>query len=165
MGLHPEHDVAEYWNTDPLKGPLHLLVSRNISLVRWQQLDRFFQIAKPKSHQQQTQQAEQAKQMQQKESLFEKVEPLNEELRVKVKIYWIPTTHLAVDEGIQRFQGRAKETVKIPSKPIPEGFKIWCLANDSYILDWLYHAKSTGPVDLDDYWTEDRGFPATQAVG
>lgn len=85
--MHPEHDVGKYWNTDPLKGPLHLLVSRNISLVRWQQLDRFFHIAKPKSHQQQTQQAEQVEQIQQKESPFEKVKPLNKELRAKVKIY------------------------------------------------------------------------------
>lgn len=161
MGLHPEHEVAEYWNTDPHKGPLHLLVSSNISLVRWQQLDRFFHVAKPKPQQQIQQQAEQ---IQQKESPFEKVEPLNEELRQKVKQYWNPTTHLAVDEGIQRFQGRAKETVKVPLKPIPEGFKIWCLANDGYILDWLYHARSSGPVDLDNYWTVDCGFPATQAV-
>ena len=62
--------------------------------------------------------------------------------------------------------GRAKEIVNIPSKPIPEGFKIWVLANSSYILDWLYHAKGDrlGPVDLDDFWTKDLGFSNTQAV-
>lgn len=56
--------------------------------------------------------------------------------------------------------GRTKETVNLPSKPIPKGFKI------GYVLDWLYHAKSDdrGPVDLNDFWTDDKGFSKTQAV-
>ena len=64
--------------------------------------------------------------------------------------------------------GRAKEIVNIPSKPTPEGFKIWVLANQGYILDWMFHAKGRnrgeGPQDLDDYWTEYLGFTQTQAV-
>ena len=62
--------------------------------------------------------------------------------------------------------GRAKEIVNIPSKPTPEGFKIWLLANAGYVLDWLFHAKGNdlGPVDLDDYWTDNLGFSKTQAV-
>ena len=64
--------------------------------------------------------------------------------------------------------GRAKEIVNIPSKPTPEGFKIWVLANEGYILDWLYHAKGSnkndGPQDLCDYWTKHLGFNQTQAV-
>ena len=77
-------------------------------------------------------------------------------------------THLAVDETIQRFMGRSKETVNIPSKPEPKGFKIWVLANAGYVLDWMYHAKGddAGPVDLDDFWTDHptQGFSKTQAV-
>ena len=64
--------------------------------------------------------------------------------------------------------GRSKEIVNIPSKPTPEGFKIWVLANEGYILDWLYHAKGSkkkdGPQDLCDFWTKDLGFNQTQAV-
>ena len=62
--------------------------------------------------------------------------------------------------------GRASETVNIPTKPIPEGFKIWVLANGGYVLDWLYYAKGDrlGPIDLDDFWTEDLGFSKTQAI-
>ena len=63
------------------------------------------------------------------------------------KKYWKPGTHLVVDETIQRFMGRAKEIVNIPSKPIPEGFKIWVLANKGYVLDWLYHAKGSNKND------------------
>ena len=62
--------------------------------------------------------------------------------------------------------GRASETVNIPSKPTPEGFKIWVLANAGYILDYLFHAKGdgNGPVDIEDYWTDWLGFSKTQSV-
>jgi hypothetical protein len=150
MGIHKEPEIAMYWNTDPSNGPLHPLVRRNIGLNRWQQLDRFFHISKPKPGEQ--------------ESPFAKVEPLNQCTREAARKYWNPTTDVAIDECIERFQGRAKETVRIPSKPTPEGFKIWALANNGYVLDWLFHAKSTGPVGLSSYWIEERGFSATQAV-
>jgi hypothetical protein len=77
-----------------------------------------------------------------------------------------PGAHLAVDETIERFMGRAPEIVNIPSKPTPEGFKIWVLANGGYILDWLWHARGdkAGPVDLDETFTEEEGFSKTQAV-
>jgi Transposase IS4 len=154
MGIVRLDNVADYWSTDP-DFTVGGIVQRNISRVRWQQLDRYFHISKPQ---------QQKPQQQAKETPFQKIEPLNEHLREKMKEYWNPTTDLAVDEAIQRFIGRAKEISNIPSKPTPEGFKIWCLANAGYILDWLFHAKGTGPVDLDDYWTEDRGFSPTQAV-
>jgi len=58
--------------------------------------------------------------------------------------------HLCVDEAIARFTGCASEIVIIKSKPTPEGYKIWCLANDGVILNWLFHAKGVGrgPVNL-----------------
>ena len=75
---------------------------------------------------------------------------------------------MAVDETIQRFMGRAKETLTIPTKPEPIGFKIWVLANAGYMLDWMYHAKGSGkdegPQNLEDFWTEDCGLSKTQAV-
>ena len=61
--------------------------------------------------------------------------------------------------------GRSKDIVNIPSKPTPEGYKIWVLANQGYVLDWLYHTKGVlGPIDLNPYWTKIRGFNKTQAV-
>ena len=61
--------------------------------------------------------------------------------------------------------GRAPEIVNIPSKLILEGFKIWVLANEGYILDFMWHAKGNkeGPVDLDLLFTEE-GFLKIQAV-
>ena len=158
MGLHIESSISEFWNMDPLKGPLHEQIFKHISLIRWQQIDRFFHISRPHP----------GHQLGQRETPFVKLEPLSDQLRQSFKKYWITGTHLAVDETIQRFMGRAREIVNIPSKPTPEGFKIWVLANDGYVLDWMYHAKgsnkSDGPQDLDDFWTKDLGFTQTQAV-
>ena len=122
-----------------------------ISLVRWQQIDRFFHLLPPHDPNYL---------IRQKETPFEKLEPLNDHLRQQFKIYWKIGTHLAVDKTIVRFMGRASETVNIPSKPIPERFKTWLLRNEGYIFDWLYHAKDiqSGPVDLDNFWTDNLGF-------
>lgn len=154
MGLHPESAVEDFWNTNELHGPIYTAVTRSLSLKGWQQIDKFFHISKlpEPGHIAQTP--------------FDKMEPLSEYLRHTFKYYWKTASHVAVDETIPRFMGRSKETVNIPSKSVPEGFKIWVLANAGYVLDWLYHAKGddAGPVDLDDYWTNDRGFSKTQAV-
>ena len=156
MGLHIESSIPEFWNVNPLNGPIHEQVSKHISLTRWQQIDRFFHISEPHppGHKQ--------------ERPFVKLEPLSDTLRQAFKKYWKSGTHLAVDETIQRFMGRSAEIVNIPSKPTPEGFKIWVLANEGYILDWMYHAKGSnkteGPQDLCDFWTKDLGFNQTQAV-
>ncbi len=155
MGLHIESSIPDFWNTDSMKGAVHEQVFKHISLRRWQQIDRFFHVSKPISSGQ-------------TESTFDKLEPLSDTLRQAFKKYWKTGTHLAVDETIQRFTGRAKEIVNIPNKPTPEGFKIWVLANQGYVLDWMYHAKGQnkgeGPQDLDDFWTDDLGFNRTQAV-
>jgi hypothetical protein len=61
--------------------------------------------------------------------------------------------------------GRASKIVNIPLKPTPKGFKIWVLANKSYILDWIYYAKGNkGPINLDSYFIEVEGFSNIQAV-
>lgn len=156
MGLHRETAIEDFWNTNPKNGPIHDEVRKHIGLKRWEQIDRFFHVSLPHL----------PNEPDEKESLFEKLEPLNESLRQAFKRHWATGTHLAVDESIQRFMGRAVEIVNIPSKPTPEGFKIWILANAGYVLDWLYHAKGDrlGPIDLDDFWTDNLGFSKTQAV-
>lgn len=79
--------------------------------------------------------------------------------------YYKPGIHLTVNETIERFTGRAPEIVNIPTKPTPKGFKIQVLANQGYILNWMFYAKgdNKGPVDLDTFQVEE-GLLKTQAV-
>ena len=148
-------DITDLWCTNPKKAPQSKQISSHIAQNRWCQIQRYFHISKP-----------QKKTNGAKQSPFEKLEPLDEHLRKMFKKYWRTGTHLAVDETIQRFTGRTSEKVNIPSKPEPEGFKIWVLANAGYVLDWMHHAKGekNGPVDLEDYWTKWLGFSKTEAV-
>ena len=46
MELHIESSIPEFWNTDPLKKPIHEQIIKYINLKRWQQIDRFFHISK-----------------------------------------------------------------------------------------------------------------------
>ena len=111
MGLHLESRIEDFWNTNSLNRSIHNQVLKHISLRRWEQIDRFFHVSKPLKPGQ-------------KEAIFDKLEPLSAHLREAFKKYWKSDTHLAVDETIQRFMGRVKEIVNIPSKPTSEGFKI-----------------------------------------
>jgi hypothetical protein len=49
--------------------------------------------------------------------------------------YYRPGIYLTVNETIKRFTGRAPEIVNISTKPILEGFKIWLLGNQGYVLN------------------------------
>jgi hypothetical protein len=54
---------------------------------------------------------------------FMKVSPLFEQLRTSFKKYCIPSQNVSIDEMMERFTGRSKHTLKMPNKPIGEGFK------------------------------------------
>ena len=43
------------------------------------------------------------------------------------------------------FQGRSQEKLRIPNKPIPEGFKRWALGDRGYFYTWAWHSKGEGP--------------------
>jgi hypothetical protein len=50
-----------------------------------------------------------------------------------------------------RYLVRTFETTTVPSKPIPDGYKIWGAASDSYLLCWNWHRPKEpyGPVAID----------------
>ena len=62
--------------------------------------------------------------------------------------FYNPGTNIAVDECMIRYTGRSKETVTIPTKPTPIGFKIWAAAHKGYFLQWIWHrpAAVLGPA-------------------
>ena len=117
MGLVIEPAIEDYWGSLLSHGSEHK-ISRYISKNRFKQIDRYIRCTTPwpendgVSH-----------------TTFDRVDELSEHLRILSRQYYSPGAHLAVDETIERFMGRAPEIVNIPSKPTPEGFKIWVLAN------------------------------------
>jgi hypothetical protein len=73
------------------------------------------------------------------EGSFDRIFEWSEAIQAASLRYWVPGTNIAVDECIQHFEGRTLEKVVIPSKPTPEGFKIWAVAEAGYFLQWLPH--------------------------
>ncbi|KAF1980688.1 hypothetical protein K402DRAFT_305304, partial [Aulographum hederae CBS 113979] len=144
-GIHHKTALKQLWATDQTHHPVHKPVRASIGLKRWQQIDRFFHIQFPGT-------TVHPGLPEDKLGMFAKMEPLNEHLRAQAKQLWVPGRSLSVDEAMEPFSGRAKETLLMSTKPVPEGFKLWVLADHGYAIDWLFHAKGTGPIDLDDFW-------------
>ena len=62
---------------------------------------------------------------------------------------WRPGSEVSVDEAMIPFNGKSKEIVNLPSKPIPIGFKVWVVAQRGYFLQWIWHERGNGPVELE----------------
>jgi Transposase IS4 len=46
------------------------------------------------------------------------------------------------------YRGRTKHKVKLPNKPIKEGYKVWVLGDGGYVYDWLWHSRIDGPEEI-----------------
>jgi hypothetical protein len=55
---------------------------------------------------------------------------------------------LAINEAVIVYKSRTHHKVKLPNKPIKEGYKIWILGDASYIYDWLWHSYIEGLEDI-----------------
>ena len=73
-----------------------------------------------------------------------KLEPLASWVRQQSKNLYLPASQVAVDEMMVRFGGRSKHTVKMPNKPISEGYKIFALCDRGYTYDFTFYSPCTG---------------------
>ena len=46
------------------------------------------------------------------------------------------------------YRGRSSHKVKLPNKPIKEGYKVWVLDDAGYVYDWLWHSRVEGLEDI-----------------
>jgi Transposase IS4 len=134
MGLHIEPHPSDYWNTQTGR-PIHTPVRQTMSLKRWEQIHRYLHIWDIST------------QICRVQKPHEKAKQLAENLQKRFSTYWNPGTHVAVDECIEGFTGRTADTVNIPTKPTPIGYKIWVLAQEGYVLDFLFHVRGSKPAD------------------
>jgi len=158
MGIHVEPFINNYWNIDGEASPVHRAVRNTMGQTRWKQIHRYFHVWEP---------ALDLSSSNRTARPHEKVDPLAKLLLPAFQQYWKPTTDVAIDECIEGFTGRTADTVNIPTKPTPIGFKIWVLGDKGYVFDLLWHVKGDGkdegPQGLRATW-EKQGFSKTQAV-
>jgi len=115
--------VRDLWATDP-KYPKHL-ISLFMGQKRWEQLKRFFHVSPPPPKGV-------------KYQVFEKIEPLTTPLGEAFRKYIIPRSMVSFNEMMVRFTGRSTAIIKLPSKPIPEGFKILSLCQYGYCYSFIF---------------------------
>ena len=158
MGIHVEQHINDYWNTDRESGPVHHPTRNAMGRKRWTQIHRYFHVWDPTLDHSVSNRTARP---------HEKVDPLAKLLLPAFQRYWKPATDVAIDECVEGFTGRTNDTVNIPTKPTPIGFKIWVLADQGYVFDLLWHVKGDGndqgPQGLRTMW-EKKGFSKTQAV-
>jgi hypothetical protein len=88
MGITIESSIKDYWGDLEPAGASHV-VKNYISLVRFQQLDRYFRCTDPWPKEDST-----------PRTIFDRVNDLSEYLRLSCRKLYNPGTHLAVDETI-----------------------------------------------------------------
>jgi hypothetical protein len=76
------------------------------------------------------------------------VRALAEKLNRSFAAHFTPTEHLTIDEAMCAWKGRAINKQYIPTKPHKYGYKIYCLASESYLLHFeIYEGKEDDPTE------------------
>jgi hypothetical protein len=130
MANHIEPNREAFWNHS-FNESVHNL-GRWMSKTRWEQIHRFLTFnATPRANH---------------DDWWSPIEPLASRVRSNCQSAVKPSNWVAVDEAMVAFTGRSKHVVNLPSKPIPKGYKIWCLAlKKGYIWSWRWHSRVSGP--------------------
>jgi Transposase IS4 len=130
MGYYKKGKHEEYWAEEGY-------LKEYISLIRFQQIHRFF-ILRDKTIMPRTE----------NETFAWQIEPIASIVKQNCKTLWLPSSHLAIDEAMIAYRDRTSHKVKLPNKPIKEGYKVWVLDDAGYIYDWLWHSRIDGPEDI-----------------
>lgn len=138
MGVHVSPRMDHYWRQDLHQGLIHT-PHLYMSLKRFEQIKRFLHISRPTSadnHQPGD------------KRWWYKLEPVASSFERAARQYYQPGSNVSVDETMIRCFGRTKHTVKMPNKPIKQGYKIFALANRGYIWTFTRSSRLWGIVDL-----------------
>lgn len=133
MANHGERNRDAYWQVSDDGTGHHM--GHKMAKTRWEQIHRFLTFNNLPSDQ--------------KRSVFDPVEPIASAVRRNCQSAIKPSKWIAVDEAMIAFTGRTPHTVQISTKPIPEGYKVWLLADQhGYIWSWRWHSKADGPESI-----------------
>jgi Transposase IS4 len=130
MGGTTESKHEKYWSS------VHRL-GEFLGLKRFEQIHRYFTLQKDFSS---TTQAT--------KSFTYNLEPIASLVRQKCRQKWSPSSYLCIDEAMVPYRGRTSHKTKMKNKPVAEGYKIWVLADNGYVSDWLWHSQRDGPEGI-----------------
>jgi len=67
-----------------------------------------------------------------------KLSPLDTHLQERFQAATIPKSWLLYNKIMVSYQGCSKYTTKVKGKPQSDSFKVWAIAEQGYLFDWLY---------------------------
>ncbi len=62
--------------------------------------------------------------------------------------YYISDFNLAIDELMIQCHGRTSHSVKMPNKPIKQGYKVFALAEHGYIWIFIWSSRQLGIAEM-----------------
>ena len=77
-----------------------------------------------------------------------KLEPFASSLRTACLQYWKPSNAVSIDKTMIYGFGRSYYTFKMPNKPIKQGYKLFAIANQGYILDWIWASRHKSLIEV-----------------
>lgn len=135
MGLYHEPQIESYWHTaHPLK-PLHPICN-HMSLSHFEQIKHYLHILPPMSGplNHKPTPKEEVREGQLESKWWHKLDPMISQFQSASEQYYIPGSKIAIDKVMIKTYGQSLHTFKMPNKPIPQGFKIYALADHGYIF-------------------------------
>jgi hypothetical protein len=143
MGVHISPSDEDYWQTD--EEPIHM-PRKFMGLKRFQQIKRFFHVADPNPEAA----VQEAMKLNLKPSQiwWYKLEPFASQVRRACLQYWEPSSAVSIDETMIRGFGRSYHTFKMPNKPIKQGYKLFAIADQGYILYWIWASRHKSLVEI-----------------
>lgn len=133
MGIHRLPRLSSPWSRDSLLGVPE--IQRHMSMNRfWELWSNFHVVDNSK--------------LSPGHGISRKLKPVLDLLSDTFLRNYSPGQELAVDEAMVKYKGHVKGKVRMPKKPIKEGFKIWCCSCSccGYLCTFqLYEGKPTDP--------------------
>ena len=135
MGVHDSSWIDHYWRNNQQQGPVHT-PQLYITLKHFEQLKRYLHISDPRE-----------KNLDKKEWWY-RLEPLASIFHKASREYYIPGSELSVDELMIQCFGRSLHTVKMPKKPIKQGYRVYALAEHGYIWTFSWSSRKQGIMEM-----------------
>lgn len=135
MGIVREPRIENYWSEDPLlESPV---IQKHMSLHRFWSIWSSLHVVDNST-------------LSPGDGLSAKIKPVLDVLEDTFFTNYSPGQELCVDEAMVKYKGKVKKgKVKMPRKPIKNGFKIWCCcdSNSGYLCSFqVYEGRPINPL-------------------
>jgi len=125
MGVVVCPNINDYW-----EGVTRQPIMDAMGLQRFMQIKRYLRVSSPSPLQ--------------NPHWTAKLEPVASVLASRFRALYVPSTNLAIDEMMVQFSGRGAHTLKMPNKPIGEGYKIFALCDHGYTYTFEFYSRIDG---------------------